>query len=202
FGANFRITDVSFPPAFDQDPFMATGYMGDYDMVTADNNYFYTTWGDNRLSDAFFANQPDVRFAKIPVEGLGDAPTVSSTASGLPATPLADLSFVFRSSGTAQPGETGSAADSAGAAPLELDSHQVDQLFAAIGQQDQGWMNPASKPHAAGLDEDWLSDLLVGLEQSPDGPVRLSRQAKPHRPGLPLAFHERVQLRHPPATRA
>src|SRR5262249_8543057 len=41
FGANFRITDVSFPPAFDQDPVMATGYMGDYDVATADNSYFY-----------------------------------------------------------------------------------------------------------------------------------------------------------------
>jgi hypothetical protein len=74
FAPNFRITDVSFPPAFDQDPFFVNagvgGYMGDYDMATADNNYFYTTWGDNRLGDAFFANQPDVRFAKIPVTGL------------------------------------------------------------------------------------------------------------------------------------
>jgi hypothetical protein len=68
FTPNVRITDVSFPPAFNQDPFWGTsGYMSDYDMATADNNYFYTTWGDNRLSDAFFANQPDVRFAKIPV---------------------------------------------------------------------------------------------------------------------------------------
>jgi hypothetical protein len=67
FAPNFRITDVSFPPAFGQDPMMPAAYMGDYDMATADNNYFYTTWGDNRLSDAFFANQPDVRFAKIPV---------------------------------------------------------------------------------------------------------------------------------------
>jgi hypothetical protein len=24
-------------------------------------HYFYTTWGDNRLSDAFFTNLPDVR---------------------------------------------------------------------------------------------------------------------------------------------
>jgi hypothetical protein len=71
FGANFRITDISFPPAFNQDPVWGnSGYMGDYDQATADNNYFYTSWGDNRLSDAFFANQPDVRFAKIPVTGL------------------------------------------------------------------------------------------------------------------------------------
>src|SRR5262249_16261298 len=41
--------------------------MGDYDQAVADNSYFYTTWGDNRLSDAFFANQPDMRFAKIPI---------------------------------------------------------------------------------------------------------------------------------------
>jgi hypothetical protein len=68
FAPNFRITDVSFPPAFNQDSFFATGgYMGDYDMATADNNYFYTTWGDNRLPDQWFANQPDVRFAKISV---------------------------------------------------------------------------------------------------------------------------------------
>jgi hypothetical protein len=73
FGANFRITDVSFPPAFNQDPVWgASGYMCDYDMATADNNYFYTTWGDNRLSDAFFANQPDARFARVPVGGETD----------------------------------------------------------------------------------------------------------------------------------
>jgi hypothetical protein len=81
FAANFRITDVSFLPAFDQDPFFvnagAGGYMGDYDMATADNNYFYTTWGDSRLADAFFANQPDVRFAKIPVTEE-DAPTATA----------------------------------------------------------------------------------------------------------------------------
>jgi hypothetical protein len=80
FAPNFRITDASFPPAIYQDPFFVNagvgGYMSDYDMAVADNNYFYTTWGDNRLSDAFFANQPDVRFAKIPVVGERDALTI------------------------------------------------------------------------------------------------------------------------------
>jgi hypothetical protein len=77
FGANFRITNVAFPPAFGQDPLVVPNYMGDYDQATADNNYFYTTWGDNRLADAFFANQPDVRFAKIPVGWGGtDSPLV------------------------------------------------------------------------------------------------------------------------------
>lgn len=80
FGANFRITDVSFPPAIGQDPIINPSYMGDYDMATADNNYFYTTWGDNRLPDAFFANQPDVRFAKIPVGWAGTASALAALA--------------------------------------------------------------------------------------------------------------------------
>ena len=81
FAPNFRVTDVSFPPAFGQDAFVNPTYMGDYDMATADNNYFYTTWGDNRLSDAFFANQPDVRFAKVPVAGVASGTTVTSLSA-------------------------------------------------------------------------------------------------------------------------
>jgi hypothetical protein len=77
FAPNFRITDVSFPPALGQDPSQNPTSMGVYDMATADNSYFYTTWGDNRLGDAFFANQPDVRFAKIPV-GEDDAATATT----------------------------------------------------------------------------------------------------------------------------
>jgi hypothetical protein len=85
FRPNFRITDVSFPPAFNIDhPVVRANYMGDYDSASADNSYFYTTWGDNRLLDAnnpAIANQPDVRFAKIPVGGLADTSvTVTSTA--------------------------------------------------------------------------------------------------------------------------
>jgi hypothetical protein len=94
FGANFRITDVSFPPAFGQDPIMFPDYMGDYDQATADNSYFYTAWGDNRMGDAFFANQPDVRFAKIPV-GEDDSATattlVAAPASSTPASATASL---------------------------------------------------------------------------------------------------------------
>lgn len=62
FGQNFRITDTSFPA-------MPTyyGYMGDYDTATADNSYFYTTWGDNRDG---LDQGPNVRLAKIPVAGL------------------------------------------------------------------------------------------------------------------------------------
>jgi hypothetical protein len=61
FAPNFRITDVSFRPAFGYDPVENPAYMSDYDMATADNNYFYTIWGDNRLADAFHANQRSSR---------------------------------------------------------------------------------------------------------------------------------------------
>lgn len=69
--SEFRITTASFPPALNQDTYVPMGYMGDYDQSTADNNYFYTAWGDNRLSDPAHTNQPDVRFAKVAVTGPG-----------------------------------------------------------------------------------------------------------------------------------
>jgi hypothetical protein len=68
FGPNFRITDTSFPVVIGQDPAVNSVYMGDYDQVVADNNFFYVTWGDNRLANPNFAahiHQPDVRFAKF-----------------------------------------------------------------------------------------------------------------------------------------
>jgi hypothetical protein len=81
FGANFRITDVSFPPAYGQDPIsLSPAYMGDYDQATADNSYFYTTWGDNRTGDQWFANQPDVRLAKIAVGWTGAVSTLAALA--------------------------------------------------------------------------------------------------------------------------
>jgi hypothetical protein len=73
-GPNFRISTGSWPVVIGQDTFVAADYMGDYDTATADNSFFYVTWGDNRLSNTGtaplpHANQPDVRFAKIPVSG-------------------------------------------------------------------------------------------------------------------------------------
>jgi len=65
FGASFRISTASFPPVFGQDPAVNSTYMGDYDQAVADNTFFYYTWGDNRLGNAFHQNQPDVRFTKI-----------------------------------------------------------------------------------------------------------------------------------------
>jgi hypothetical protein len=67
WGPNFRISSASFPAVVGQDPDVNATYMGDYDVSVADNDWFYVTWGDNRLSNSFHANQPDVRLAKIPV---------------------------------------------------------------------------------------------------------------------------------------
>jgi hypothetical protein len=91
FGANFKITEpdagattTSFPAVAGQDPHIASDYMSDYDVATADNNYFYTTWGDNRLSDAAHANQPDVRFEKISTSGTIVFSPVASASSVAP----------------------------------------------------------------------------------------------------------------------
>jgi hypothetical protein len=68
FEPNFRITTASFPVVIGQDPVVNPVYMGDYDQAVADNNFFYVTWGDNRLANPNFAahtHQPDVRFAKF-----------------------------------------------------------------------------------------------------------------------------------------
>src|SRR5207253_3685802 len=85
FGSNFRITDVSFPAVVGQDSLINSSYMGDYDVAVADNGAFYLTWGDNRLSDAAHAHQPDVRFAKIPLAGtthFGVTTAPSRTTAG------------------------------------------------------------------------------------------------------------------------
>ncbi len=85
FGSNFRISDASFPAVVNQDSLIATSYMGDYDVAVADNGAFYTTWGDNRLSDSAHAHQPDVRFAKIQLAGtthFGVTTVPSSTTAG------------------------------------------------------------------------------------------------------------------------
>ncbi len=66
-GPNGRITSASFPVAIAQDPIIVSTYMGDYDQAVASASAFHVTWGDNRLGNAFHVNQPDVRFATIPV---------------------------------------------------------------------------------------------------------------------------------------
>jgi hypothetical protein len=70
FPTNFAYNQVAFPPVNGLDPVASPTYMSDYDQTTADNQFFYSAWGDNRLpSTAHPGNQADVRFAKIPVNG-------------------------------------------------------------------------------------------------------------------------------------
>ncbi|MDZ7361708.1 MAG: proprotein convertase P-domain-containing protein [candidate division KSB1 bacterium] len=84
FGPNFRISS-QFPPVFGVDPVVNSVYMGDYDMMAADNNFFYSTWGDNRDQSIAVPTRKNanVRFAKFPLGGPGPIlDFVSSTLSG------------------------------------------------------------------------------------------------------------------------
>lgn len=68
FGVDFPLSP-SFPVVIGQDPVVNPTYMGDYDQIAAGRDQFFSTWGDNRLRDAFNANQPDVRFARLGDDG-------------------------------------------------------------------------------------------------------------------------------------
>jgi hypothetical protein len=196
FEANFRITDVSFPPAFNQDPVWGTsGYMGDYDMAAADNNCFYTTWGDSQLPDAYFANQPDVRFAKIPVTGLesdtallapnstNGAPTASTGTAAVPPPRLGrarlarggdrlpgDLlavaaGLVLPFPGQSTPPETATPT-LAVRAVLPLAPQGLDPFLAAAGEEDEIWAFAAATRDARDATGDGWGDVLG------DGPWR------------------------------
>jgi subtilisin-like proprotein convertase family protein len=99
FGPNFRISDQSFPAVYGVDPVINATYMGDYDMMTADNSFFYTTWGDNRDNSLAAARkQANVRFARIPVSGPGANLVVTASS-------YSDASG-GNNNGVAEPGET------------------------------------------------------------------------------------------------
>jgi hypothetical protein len=70
FNQNFRLSP-QFPALFGVDPVINSVYMGDYDQLAADNNYFYTSWADNRdQSTAVPARKnANVRFARF---GMND----------------------------------------------------------------------------------------------------------------------------------
>ena len=83
FGANFRISP-QFVPVFGVDPVVNTTYMGDYDMMAADNTYFHTLWGDNRDQSIFVPSRKNanVRHAKFTINGPGAIPAfISSSVS-------------------------------------------------------------------------------------------------------------------------
>ena len=79
FAPNYRVGDVSFPPAFGQDPVVNSVYMGDYDEMAADNNVFYLSHVDNRLPSLHHSgNQQDVRLAEVSTGAVG--PEVINTS--------------------------------------------------------------------------------------------------------------------------
>jgi hypothetical protein len=136
FTANFQINDVSFPEVFGLDPAVVSNYRGDYDMASATNTNFYTTWGDNRLS----STAPDVRFAAVPVGttrpfGLivhaapdRDADGAAATLQAAPPS-FADLGrFIVPppAGGTASTGSVDTHSGSTG-----LHGTVVDQVFAS-----------------------------------------------------------------------
>jgi hypothetical protein len=70
FNPNFRLSP-QFPAVYGVDSVVNSVYMGDYDQMAADNNYFYTSWGDNRdQSTAVPARKnANIRFARF---GMND----------------------------------------------------------------------------------------------------------------------------------
>jgi hypothetical protein len=201
FAPNFRITDVSFPPVFTyfnpdgsvhtQDPVIRPGYMGDYDQAVADDNYFYTTWGDNRLSDAAHANQPDVRFAKIPVgceetdSSLAALAAISSAASvadpsALPSSQASSnglavdayfMDFVRTSQtiGSVTRGDLATWPYSSLAPPFLPGT--TDQVVTRSAQVSS-MLTPAPTHRAAyGLADDWATDVLRLADPTQDAKV-------------------------------
>jgi hypothetical protein len=198
FGTNFRITDQSFPPVFTywtgtgwhiQDPVVHPGYMGDYDQAVADNNYFYTTWGDNRLSDAVHANQPDVRFAKIPVGCTGTdsalaAPALMSAAvavtepagllsSAAPGPSLAADAYFIDLARTSQVTTSVPNGDAApwhtfGLAPPSL-AGATDQVVPTLAQVCDTPTPALARRAVHAPVDDWATDVLTLADPSWDG---------------------------------
>ena len=75
----FLISSSDFPVVIGQDPEVVPPYMGEYDQAAADNSFFYIPWGDNRDGNGVHAHQPDVRFAKVSVNGPGPVLTLSGS---------------------------------------------------------------------------------------------------------------------------
>lgn len=90
------------PIVIGQDPVINPTYMGDYDQIAAGDDHFYSSFSDNRDSNAFHANQPDVFFARISAAPLTTNVQLEVTA---PATGIVGVPFTIRITAT----NTGSA---------------------------------------------------------------------------------------------
>ena len=172
FGANFKITKpdsgattTSFPAVVGQDPSIASDYTSDYDVATAATDktgttYFYTTWGDNRLSDSAHTKQPDVRFEKITTSGGIVFSPISSASASIPSK-LTNAPPVEHSTAL----EDGALAGALGTPPafgseipaaspgLGQFSVLVPSLFAGTGEaRNVGTAAMSAGPSAAGVD--------------------------------------------------
>lgn len=109
FNPNFKISPP-FGVVVGADPVVNTTYMGDYDQMGADNNFYYTLWGDNRDQSIVAVpsrKNANVRFAKFPQAGPGPvAEYVSRAITGGNGNGLVDpnecnnISVSIRNSGT------------------------------------------------------------------------------------------------------
>lgn len=86
------VLSAFFPVAIGQDPAINTVYMGDYDQIAATNTSFFPVWGDNRDGNPTHANQPDVRYAKVPAKGATDVRLTFSDSPD-PVTQGSDTTF-------------------------------------------------------------------------------------------------------------
>jgi subtilisin-like proprotein convertase family protein len=53
------------PIVIGQDPVINATYMGDYDVIAANDSTFFSSWADNRASSTAHAFQPDVYLARV-----------------------------------------------------------------------------------------------------------------------------------------
>ncbi|MEO5733003.1 MAG: sialidase family protein [Rubrivivax sp.] len=82
-GADFAISDQPFLPEFGRDAIVTLGFMGDYDNADSDDNFFYVSWGDNRLPLAGGGDRldPNVFFDRIAIGGIGGGGSVPVPAT-------------------------------------------------------------------------------------------------------------------------
>jgi hypothetical protein len=103
FGTNFQISTNSSPIVINQDPVIASGYMGDYDQSVGIPGFFLTTWGDNSQGDARHAHQPDVRFSAVSATMTGPARILGAMGDGFDLSQAASLSPLGLASASTRP---------------------------------------------------------------------------------------------------
>lgn len=113
-GVDFAVSDQPFLPEFGRDSILNPSFMGDYDNADSDDNFFYVSWGDNRLPLAGGGDRmdPNVFFDRIAINGNGGGGVVPE-----PATPWLVAAAVLALGWQRRVARTLSPAASAAAAP-------------------------------------------------------------------------------------